>query len=148
MPMIAVVFMLYVLFGDILPIRYFGHKGFGFIRLVSFMFGPSAIFGIVFNVFARIIFVYLVFGAFLQASGVGRFLIDLSFSLAGNFRGGPAKVAIIASGLLGSINGNSVANVATTGSITIPLMKRVGYKPYFAGAVEAVASTGVKYCPR
>ena len=147
MPIIACVFMLYVLFGHVLPSDYFGHGGFSFSRTMSFMFGPSAIFGVVFNTFARIIFIYLLFGAFLEASGVGQFLIDLSFAIAGTFRGGPAKVAIISSGLLGTINGNSVANVATTGAITIPLMKKVGYKPYFAGAVEAVASTGGQILP-
>ncbi len=147
MPLIAAIFLLYVLFGDFLPHNFFGHSGFGFSRTISFMFGPSAIFGTVLNTFARIIILYMLFGAFLQESGVGDYLTELAFAATGRFRGGPAKVAVISSALLGTINGNSVANVATTGAITIPLMKRVGYAPHFAGAVEAVASTGGQILP-
>lgn len=147
MPIIAMVFIAYTLLGHLLPVQYMGHTGFSFSRMVSFTYGPSAMYGTVLITFARIIFLYMLFGAFLQASGVGEYLIQGSLAIAGQFRGGPAKVAVVSSALLGTINGNSVANVATTGAITIPLMKRIGYKPYFAGAVESVASTGGQILP-
>lgn len=147
LPIIALMFLLYALFGHNLPTGYFGHTGFSYSNLISFLFSPAGIFGIVFKTFVSIIFIFMLFGYFLQKTGVGEFLVDLSFALAGKFRGGPAKVAVIASAVLGSINGNSVANVATTGSITIPLMKRTGYKPEFAGGVEAAASTGGQILP-
>lgn len=147
MPIIAAVFIAYTLLGHFLPSDFMGHTGFSFSRMVSFTFGPSAMYGTIMITFARIIFLYMLFGAFLQVSGVGEYLIQGSLAVAGQFRGGPAKVAIVSSALLGTINGNSVANVATTGAITIPLMKRIGYKPHFAGAVEAVSSTGGQILP-
>lgn len=147
MPCIAVFFFLYVLFGKYLPASFFGHTGFSFERTISYMFSPAAMFGEVMNVFARTVFIYLLFGAFLEMSGATDFFIDLACSVAGKWRGGPAKVAVISSALLGTISGNAVANVATTGAVTIPLMKKTGYKDYFAGAVEAVASTGGQFLP-
>lgn len=147
MALIALTFIAYVLFGHYLPREFLGHRKFAFDRMVSYMFGPSAIFGTVISTFSRIIILYMLFGSFLNASGVGTYLTDFSLAAAGGFRGGPAKVAVISSALLGTINGNSVANVVTTGSITIPLMKSVGYEPHFAGAVEAVASTGGQILP-
>ncbi|WP_074435610.1 TRAP transporter permease [Oceanobacillus jeddahense] len=147
LPSIAAFFLLYSLFGHYLPSGYFGHSGFSYGRIISFLYSPAGIFGIVFKTFISIIFIFMLFGTFLQKTGVGQFLVDLSFAIAGKFRGGPAKVAVVASAVLGSINGNSVANVATTGAITIPLMKRTGYKPAFAGGVEAAASTGGQILP-
>jgi TRAP transporter 4TM/12TM fusion protein len=147
LPIIAISFLIYTLFGQYLPQGFFNHSGFSFERSISYLFGPGAIFGIVMSTFVNIIFVYMLFGVFLEKTGVGEFLVDLSFAAAGRWRGGPAKVAVVASAILGSINGNSVANVATTGAITIPLMKRSGYKPAFAGAVEAAASTGGQILP-
>ena len=147
LPIIAITFLCYTLFGQHLPEGFFNHSGFSFERTVSYLFGPGAIFGIVMSTFVNIIFVYMLFGIFLEKTGVGEFLVDLSFALAGRWRGGPAKVAVVASAILGTINGNSVANVATTGAITIPLMKKSGYKPAFAGAVEAAASTGGQILP-
>lgn len=111
------------------------------------MFSPAAMFGEVMNVFARTVFIYLLFGSFLEMSGATDFFIKLACAAAGKWRGGPAKVAVISSALLGTISGNAVANVATTGAVTIPLMKKTGYKDYFAGAVEAVASTGGQFLP-
>jgi TRAP transporter 4TM/12TM fusion protein len=99
------------------------------------------------NVLATVIIGFILFGAFLTASGAGKAFIDLALAVAGRFRGGPAKVAILASALFGMVNGSALANVATTGTITIPLMKSIGYKPTFAGAVEAVASTGGPMTP-
>ena len=147
MPCISLVFFAYTLFGHHLPANLFGHTVIGFERTISYMFSPVGIFGSVMTVFARTVFVYLMFGAFLQHSGATDFFIDLASGAAGKWRGGPAKIAVIASALLGTINGNSVANVATTGCVTIPMMKRTGYPSYFAGAVAAVASTGGQILP-
>jgi TRAP transporter 4TM/12TM fusion protein len=107
----------------------------------------EGIFGVALGVSSTFVFMFILFGAFLSKSGGARFFNDLALAIAGHAPGGPAKVAIVASGLLGTINGSSVANVATTGAFTIPLMKKVGYKPEFAGAVEACASTGGQLMP-
>ncbi len=147
MPGIGIFFLCYVLFGDKLPASFFGHTGFSFERTVSYMFSPAGIYGEIMTVFVRVVYIYLLFGAFLEYSGATDFFIKLACSVAGRWRGGPAKVAVISSALLGTINGNAVANVATTGSVTIPLMKKTGYEPHFAGAVEAVASTGGQFLP-
>lgn len=147
MPIIGVVFFMYVLFGNYLPKNLFGHMGFAYDHTISFMFGPAAIFGEILSVFVKVVYIYLLFGAFLQFSGGTDFMIDFSCAHAGKWRGGPAKIAVISSALMGTISGNAVANVATTGAVTIPLMKKTGYPPYFAGAVEAVASTGGQFLP-
>ena len=108
---------------------------------------PQGIYSHLLAIFATLIIAFLQFGAFLQASGTGEFLTRIAYGLMGRFRGGPAKVAEVASALFGSINASGVANVALTGPITIPLMKKVGYRPQFAGAVEAVASNGGQLVP-
>lgn len=108
---------------------------------------PEGIFGLALGVSATFVIVFIIFGAFLSQSGGAKFFNELALALAGSKPGGPAKVAVVASGLLGTINGSSVANVATTGTFTIPLMKRVGYPPHYAGAVEACASTGGQLMP-
>jgi TRAP transporter 4TM/12TM fusion protein len=120
-------------------------KGVGFnlnTAVSYYVYGPEGVFGLVMKVMGDILMGYMVFAAVLQYTGGGRFFLDFSFALVGRSRGGPAKVAVIASALFGSINGAPVANVATTGAITIPAMKRLGYRPEYAGAVEACASTG------
>jgi TRAP transporter 4TM/12TM fusion protein len=109
--------------------------------------GTEGVFGIPLAVSATFVFMFILFGSFLEQTGMGKFIIDLSMALAGHSTGGPAKVAVLSSGFMGSISGSSVANVCTTGMFTIPLMKSVGYKPYFSGAVEAVASTGGQIMP-
>ena len=109
--------------------------------------GTQGVLGTGIGVSATYIFLFVVFGAFLKHSGFSKFINDFSLTLVGRTSGGPAKVAVIASGLMGMINGSAIANVATTGTITIPLMKRTGYKKEFAGAVEAVASTGGQFTP-
>ena len=109
--------------------------------------GASSLFGLVADLGSTILVAFMLFGGFLQISGAGEFFIKLGLAVAGKFRGGPAKVAIFASGLMGSISGSGVANVVTTGSFTIPLMKKVGFKPHFAGAVEAVSSNGGQVAP-
>jgi len=124
------------------------HKGYSFERVVSFLFSQNGIFNIPLGVTARFVYVFVLFGAFLELSGAAGFFMNFSYAIAGKSRGGPAKVAIISSGLLGMVNGTSTGNVVTTGgSMTIPLMKRTGYDPYFAGAVEATASTGGQIMP-
>lgn len=99
------------------------------------------------GVSATYIFLFVLFGAFLKYSGFSDFINDLALTLVGRTAGGPAKVSVVASALMGMINGSALANVATTGAITIPLMKKTGYKPEFAAAVEAVASTGGQFAP-
>ena len=99
------------------------------------------------GVAATFVFIFVLFGAFLEKTGGGNFFIDLAYAVAGRYRGGPAKTAVIASGFMGSVSGSAVANVVTTGSFTIPMMKKIGYKPHVAGAIEAAASTGGQLMP-
>ncbi|MFZ9809792.1 MAG: TRAP transporter permease [Burkholderiaceae bacterium] len=107
----------------------------------------EGIFGIPLSVSATYVILFIIFGAFVERSGTGKLFMDSSMSVAGHTAGGPAKVAVITSGLFGTISGSAVANVMTTGTFTIPMMRRLGYKPAFAGAVEAVASTGGQIMP-
>ena len=144
---LAGIFLAYNWFGAYLP-GYLGHNGFTLKRvLITQFWGTQGILGTGIGVSATYIFLFVVFGAFLKYSGFSKFINDFSLTLVGTTSGGPAKVAVIASGLMGMINGSAIANVATTGTITIPLMKRTGYKSEFAGAVEAVASTGGQFTP-
>ena len=147
LPIIAVVSLLYCYFGRYMP-DMFAHRGFNIPRIVNHMYlGTEGIFGVPLGVSSTFVFMFILFGSVLEKTGMGRFIIDLAMALAGWSTGGPAKVAVLSSGLMGTISGSSVANVCTTGMFTIPLMKSVGYKPYFAGAVEAVASTGGQIMP-
>ena len=144
---LGVIFFAYNFFGEWIPGQ-LGHNGFTLRRVLGHMFwGSQGIFGVGIGVSATYIFIFVLFGAFLKYSGFSKFINDFSLTLVGQSPGGPAKVAVIASALMGMINGSAVANVATTGTITIPLMKRTGYKKEFAGAVEAVASTGGQFTP-
>lgn len=147
LPILGLLFLSYAFFGDMIP-GSFGHSGYSLKRIVEHMYlGTEGIFGIALGVSASYIFLFILFGAFLGETGMSRLINDTSLALAGTSPGGPAKVSVLASGLMGTINGSAVANVATTGAFTIPLMKRVGYRPHFAGAVEAVASTGGQIMP-
>jgi TRAP transporter 4TM/12TM fusion protein len=147
LPILALIALLYCYFGNWLPEMIY-HKGFSIKRIVNHMYlGTEGIFGTPLEVSSTFVFMFILFGSVLEKTGMGRFIIDLSLALAGWSTGGPAKVAVVASGLMGTISGSSVANVCTTGMFTIPLMKSVGYKPFFAGAVEAVASTGGQIMP-
>ncbi|MDO9509039.1 MAG: TRAP transporter permease [Thermovirgaceae bacterium] len=147
LPFIAIFFLAYCYFGRSFP-SLFAHRGFNIQRIINHMYmGTEGVFGIPLGVSSTFVFMFILFGSFLEQTGMGRFIIDLSMALAGGSTGGPAKVAVLSSGLMGSISGSSVANVCTTGMFTIPLMKSVGYKPHFAGAVEAVASTGGQIMP-
>ena len=144
---LAAVFLAYNWFGRYLPGR-LGHNGFTLKRVLTTQFwGTQGLLGTGIGVSATYIFLFVVFGAYLKYSGFSKFINDFSLALVGRTPGGPAKVAVLASALMGMINGSDIANVATTGTITIPLMKETGYKKEFAGAVEAVASTGGQFCP-
>ena len=147
LPTLSILFLLYCYFGRYMPFM-FMHRGYSINRIIQHMYlTQEGIFGVALGVSSTFVFMFILFGAFLSKSGGARFFNELALAIAGHSPGGPAKVAIVASGLLGTINGSSVANVATTGAFTIPLMKRVGYKPEFAGAVEACASTGGQLMP-
>ncbi len=142
--LLALIFLGYNWFGAFLP-GLLGHNGFTLKRvLITQFWGTQGVLGTGIGVSATYIFLFVVFGAFLKHSGFSKFINDFSLTLVGQTPGGPAKVAVLASALMGMINGSAVANVATTGTITIPLMKQTGYKKEFAGAVEA---TGGQFCP-
>ncbi|XHC00617.1 TRAP transporter fused permease subunit [Nitratireductor sp. ac15] len=145
--LIAIAFLLQLYLGRYLPGQ-MAHPGMSVERIIEFTFSTQeALFGVVTATFATFVFPFMIFGAFLERSGAGAFFMDLGTAVAGRWRGGPAKVAVITSAFFGSISGSSVANVVTTGSFTIPLMKRTGYRPHDAGAIEAIASTGGQFMP-
>ncbi len=144
---IAVIFLIYALFGPYMP-GVLAHRGLSMNQLVgSMFFTTEGILGTPLQVSSTYIFLFLLFGAFLVQTGVGQYFNDLAISIAGKRTGGPAKVAIFSSALNGTISGSSVANTVTTGSYTIPMMKKLGYHKNFAGAVEAAASTGGQIMP-
>lgn len=146
MMVLGVVFVLYALFGEFLPML-IGHPPYAAIRIFSTYMSVTGIYGEILGIASTYIFVFILFGAILAATGVGEYLLTLSNFITGKTRGGPAKVATVGSGFFGSISGSSVANVVGTGSVTIPMMKRSGYEPHFAAAVEAAASTGGQIMP-
>lgn len=144
---LGLVFLLYNFLGMLIPGE-LGHVGFSLKRVLNHMiWGSQGIFGVGIGVSATYIFLFVLFGAYLKYSGFSQFINDIALTLVGRSAGGPAKVAVLASALLGMINGSAIANVATTGTITIPMMKKTGYKKEFAAAVEAVASTGGQFAP-
>lgn len=144
---IASTFLAYMYFGQYFP-GFLRHRGQELDSIIQVMFFTTdGILGTPISVSATFIFVFLLFGAFLVKTGVGQYFNDLAVSLAGHLTGGPAKVAIFSSALQGTISGSSVANVVTSGSYTIPMMKKLGYRKEFAGAVEATASTGGQIMP-
>jgi len=144
---IAALFVLYALFGDRLG-GFLLHRGYDWERIVGHMyFTTEGIFGTPLQVSAKYIFLFLLFGAFLERTGVGAYFNELALAVAGRRVGGPAKVAVFSSALQGTISGSSVANVVTSGTFTIPMMKRLGYRKEFAGAVEAASSTGGQIMP-
>ncbi|MBS8263138.1 TRAP transporter permease [Mesobacillus boroniphilus] len=144
---IAGLFMAYALYGPYMP-GFLAHRGLDLESLVQTMFFTTeGILGTPLGVSSTFIFLFLLFGAFLVKTGVGQYFNDLAVAVAGKSTGGPAKVAIFSSALQGTISGSSVANVVTSGSFTIPMMKKLGYRKEFAGAVEAAASTGGQLMP-
>jgi len=147
LPIITLVAIAYSFWGHFIPGSW-GHRQIGFEQFVSYQFlTTEGLFSIPLGVSASFIFIFVLFAAFLLNSGVGQFFINFANGIAGTFRGGPAKVAIISSGFFGMISGSAVANVASVGSFTVPLMKKLGYSSTMAGAVEAVASTGGQIMP-
>lgn len=144
---VAVVFLIYAYYGQYMP-GLLAHRGYSIKRIFPYLYLTDAgIFGIPLGVSARFILLFVIFGSFLDRSGAGIFFRDLSLALTGRFVGGPAKSAVIFSAFIGSITGSSTANVVTTGTFTIPLMKKLGYDPAFAAGVEADASTGGQILP-
>ncbi|MCL2669589.1 MAG: TRAP transporter fused permease subunit [Syntrophaceae bacterium] len=147
LPILGIVFLTILYFGPYLP-DVFQHKGFSLARIVEFTYSTTeGIFGTVTSTFSAYVMPFLIFGAFLQRTGGGDFFMDLAKSIAGRFAGGPALMAVWTSCCFGMISGSPIANVMTTGTFTIPLMKKMGFKPEFAGAVEAAASTGGQFMP-
>ncbi len=149
LPMVCVVlaFLIYAFAGPYMP-GVLAHRGLTIEQLVGHLyFTTEGIFGIPLGVSSTFIFLFILFGAYLESTGLGKFFIDLANAIAGWASGGPAKVAVLSSGLMGTVSGSSVANVVGTGSLTIPMMKKLGYHKDFAGAVEAAASTGGQLMP-
>ena len=149
LPMVCVVlaFLIYAFAGPYMP-GVLAHRGLTLEQLVGHLyFTTEGIFGIPLGVSSTFIFLFILFGAYLESTGLGKFFIDLANAIAGWASGGPAKVAVLSSGLMGTVSGSSVANVVGTGSLTIPMMKKLGYHKDFAGAVEAAASTGGQLMP-
>jgi TRAP transporter 4TM/12TM fusion protein len=145
--LIGVGFILYCLLGPYMP-EVFAHRGFTVNRIVNALFlTQDGVFGVMADVLATYVILFIFFGAFLHKSGAGRFFIDLPLSLAGKSAGGPAKVAVMASALFGSISGSAIANTVATGAFTIPMMKKAGFKPHVAGAIEPAASIGGMFMP-
>ena len=147
LPVVCGAFLLYGLFGQYLP-GALAHRGYGFDQIINQLaLGTEGIFGIPTLVSATYIFLFILFGSFLEHAGMIHLFNSLALGLVGHTKGGPAKVAVVSSGLMGTISGSGVANVLTTGQFTIPLMKRFGYSGVFAGAVEATSSMGGQIMP-
>lgn len=147
MMLVGLVFILYGAFGNYLP-DVIATRGFSAERIIRFqVFTNAGLFGAPIGIAAGAVFSFVLFGAFLQVTGAGKFMIDLSFAAAGRYRGGPAKASVLASAAMGSISGSAIANTVTTGSLTIPMMKQLGYPPKQAAGIEAAASTGGQIMP-
>lgn len=139
---LALIIFLFAFLGPYLP-GFLNHLGYSASEVADNQyFLTDGLFGLPTHISANFIFLFIVFGAFLEKSGFGQFTIEFATALAGRFRGGPAKIAVVSSGLMGSISGSSTANAVITGSFSIPMMKKIGFRDYMAGAVEASASTG------
>lgn len=143
----GLLFLVYGYFGPYMP-GMIAHRGFEIERLATFLYlTQDGVFGIMANVLVTYVIIFIFFGSFLQQSGVGRFFIDWPMALAGKSLGGPAKVSVVASGFFGSVSGSAIANTVSTGSFTIPLMKKAGFRPHVAGAIEPAASIGGMFMP-
>jgi len=148
LPLLSLIFLGYAAFGSLLPDWLFSHRGYDLKRIVSQTYLQSqGVFGIALNVMFTYVFLFVIFGALLQATGATQFIIDFARRLFRNSPGAPAKVSVLSSGLMGSLSGSAVANTATTGTFTIPMMRSSGFPPHIAGAVEAAASTGGALVP-
>lgn len=147
LPAITIVFILYAYLGPYIPGE-LAHRGFRWARIVDHIYmSGEGLWSVPLRVSATFVFLFVLFGAMLDKIGAGEYLINLSFATMGRYRGGPAKAAVVASAAMGSISGSSIANTVTTGAMTIPLMKKVGFKPHTAGAVEVAASTNGQLMP-
>ena len=144
---VCLIFLIYSVFGQSMP-DVISHKGVSLERLIGYQWLSSeAIFGIPIDVSVSYVFLFVLFGCFLDKAGASKFFLDISFGLVGRYRGGPAKAAIMASGLTGTVSGSSIANTVTTGAFTIPLMKKMGFPAHKAGAIEVAASTNGQLMP-
>jgi len=147
LPVITTAFLIYAYLGPWIPGE-LAHRGFTVKRIIDHVYmSGEGLWGVPLRVSATFVFLFVLFGAFLEKIGAGEYLINISFATMGRFRGGPAKAAVVASAAMGSISGSSIANTVTTGAMTIPLMKKVGFKPHTAGAVEVAASTNGQLMP-
>ena len=147
LPIVCAIFLAYCFFGQYLPTP-LGHRGYAFEQVIDHMaFGTEGIYGVPIYVSSSFVFLFILFGSFLEHAGMIDFFTDVALGLVGHTRGGPAKVAVVSSAFMGTISGSGVANVVTTGQFTIPLMKRFGYKAAFAGGVEATSSMGGQIMP-
>ena len=145
---VAAVSLLYTYFGEHIPILVLRHRPYTFEHMLDYLYmTDNGIWGVALGVAATYIVLFIIFGAFAEKAGVSRFFIDFANAIAGHTKGGPAKVAIVSSAMIGSVTGSTVANVYTTGQFTIPMMMRLGYRPSVAGAVEALASNGGQIMP-
>ena len=144
---IAGVFMAYFFLGEVMPGQFYHNRG-DFSRFVyEIVYRNNGIFGTPIYASAQFVFIFILFGAILESTGAGRMFIDLAMRSVGKYKGGPAKAGVVASGMMGSISGSSTANAVTTGTFTIPLMKKVGFKPHIAGGVEVAASSSGQFLP-
>ncbi len=147
LPILAIVFLLYALFGNLLPNWLFPHRGYSIQRIISQTFLHGGVFGVALRVMFTYVFLFVLFGTFLERTGATGYILNLARRIFGTSTGSPAKVAVIGSGMMGSLSGSAVANTATTGTFTIPLMRSVGFKPEIAGGIEAAASSGGALVP-
>ena len=148
LPGLATIFLLYAYFGSLFPNWLFPHRGYSISRIIGQTFLHSqGIFGVALNVMFTYVFLFVIFGAFLEATGATRFIVNFAQRMFGKSPGGPAKVAVLSSGLMGSLSGSAVANTATTGTFTIPMMRSAGFKPVTAAGIQAAASSGGALMP-
>ena len=147
LPLISIIFILFAIFGPLAPgaLKHGGTSWLGFVNHIYIT--NQGVYGIAVGVMAQYVFLFILFGVLATRVGLGKLFIDLAMLIAGKFSGGPAKVAIFSSAFMGTISGSSIANTVTTGSLTIPAMKKVGYPSHFSGAVEAASSTGGQITP-
>ena len=147
LPIVGACFLLYCYFGPYMPDA-IAHRGFSFERIMTHVYlKQEGVFGIMASVLVTYVILFIFFGSFLKKSGAGQFFLDLPMALWGKSIGGPAKVSVVASGFFGSVSGSAIANTATTGTFTIPLMKKAGFKPHVAGGIEPAASVGGMFMP-
>ncbi len=147
LPLLAIAFLLYASFGQFMPGWLFQHRGYSLQRIISKTYLHGGVFGIALRVMFIYVFLFVLFGTFLERTGATAYILKLTRRIFGKSVGSPAKVAVIGSGLMGSLSGSAVANTATTGTFTIPLMRSVGFQPTIAGGIEAAASSGGALVP-